>query len=55
MKREYTGGLTPIVDLMKSALISFKLPPRPQCRFFEAATEIDMSKEASRLRGKHAA
>ena len=55
MKREYTGGLPPIVDLMKSALISFKLPPRPQCRFFEASPEIDMSKEASQLKGKHAA
>ena len=44
MKKEHTGGLTPIGDLMKADL-RFKPPTKTQWRLIEAAAEIGMGEE----------
>ncbi len=44
MKKEHTGGLTPIGDLMKADL-RFKPPTKTQWRLIKAAAEIGMGEE----------
>ena len=44
MKKEHTGGLTPMGDLMKSDL-RFKPPTKTQWGLIEAAAEIGMGKK----------